>query len=99
MDTNYGYNNDINKSTIIKCKPNNLARMNTVNDNLNIILKREENHLDILDSYLEIEFVVSDNAGGVLAINANIRRLVNYVMMVLFSSVKLETSGGRKLNI
>ena len=96
---NYGYNNDIHKSKNIKYKPSNLARMNIVNTNINIILKREENHLDILDSYLEIEFVVSDNAGGVLANNANIRRLVNYLMMALFSSVKLETSGGRKLNI
>ena len=46
------------------------------------------------DSYLEIEFVVSDDAGGVFANDANIR-LVNYGMMALFSSVKLETSGGR----
>ena len=68
--------------------------MNTVNTNINIILSREENHLNLRDSYLEIEFVVSDDAGGVFANNANIR-LVNYGMMALFSSVKLETSGGR----
>ena len=48
------------------------------------------------DSYLEIEFVVSNDAGGVFAKNANIR-LVNYGMMALFSSVKLETSGGRTI--
>ena len=46
------------------------------------------------DSYLEIEFVVSDDAGGVFANNVSIR-LVNYGTMALFSSVKLETSGGR----
>ena len=41
--------------------------MNTVNTNINIILNREENHLkdSLRDSYLEIEFVVSDDAGGV----------------------------------
>ena len=44
----------------------------------------------ILISY----FVVSDDAGGVFANDANIR-LVNYDKMALFSSVKLETSGGR----
>ena len=70
--------------------------MNTINFNINIILKREENHLYIHDSYLEIEFVVSDNAGGVFANKANIR-LVNYGMMALFSSVKLETIGGRTI--
>ena len=70
--------------------------MITVNTNINIILNREENHLNIQDSYLEIDFVVSDNAGGVFAINVNIR-LVNYGMMALFSSVKLETSGGRTI--
>ena len=94
--TTHGYNNDIHKSKIIKYKPNNLATMNTVNTNINIILNREENHLNLRDSYLEIEFVVSDDAGGVFAKNANIR-LVNYGMMALLSSVKLETSGGRTI--
>ena len=96
LDTTYGYNNDIHKSKIIKYKPNNLATMNTVNTNINIILNREENHLNIHDSYLEIEFVVSDDAGGVFANDANIR-LVNYGMMALFCSIKLETSGGRTI--
>ena len=70
--------------------------MNTVNTNINIILNREENHLNLHDSYLEIEFVVSDDAGGVFA-NDAIIRLVNYGMMALFRSVKLETSGGRTI--
>ena len=70
--------------------------MITVNTNIIILRIREENHLNIHDSYLEIEFVLSDNAGGVFAINANIR-LVNYGMMALFSSVKLEISGGRTI--
>ena len=96
MDTTYSYNNDIQKSKIIKYKPNNLAIMNTVNTNIIIILNREENHLNLRDSYLEIEFVVSDDAGGVFANDANIR-LVNYGMMALFSSIKLETSGGRTI--
>ena len=96
LDTTYGYNNDIHKSKIIKYKPNNLPTMNTVNTNINIILNREENHLNIYDSYLEIDFVVSDNAGGVFANNANIP-LVNYGMIALLSSVKLETSGGRTI--
>ena len=96
LDTTYGYNDDIHKSKIIKHKPNNLATMNTVNTIINIILNREENHLNLRDSYLEIEFVVSDDAGGVFANDANIR-LVNYGMMALFSSIKLETSGGRTI--
>ena len=96
LDTTYGYNDDIHKSKIIKYIPNNLATMNTVNTNINIILNREENHLNLRDSYLEIEFVVSNDAGGVFANDANIR-LVNYGMMALFSSIKLETSGGRTI--
>ena len=96
LDTTYGYNNDIHNCKIIKYKPNNLATMNTVNTNINIILYREENHLNLRDSYLEIEFVVSDDAGGVFANDADIR-LVNYGMMALFSSVKLETNGGRTI--
>ena len=96
LDTTYGYNDDIYKSKIIIYKPNNLATMNTVNTNNNIILNREEKHLNLRDSYLEIEFVVSDDAGAVFANDANIR-LVNYGTMALFSSVKLETSGGRTI--
>ena len=96
LDALYGYKNDIHKSKIIKYKPNNLATMNTINTNINIILNREENHLNLRDSYLEIEFVVSYDAGGVFANDANIR-LVNYGMMALFSSIKLETSGGRTI--
>ena len=70
--------------------------MNTINTNINIILNGVENHLNLRDSYLEIEFVVSDDAGGVFANDANIR-LVNYGMMALFSSIKLETSDGRTI--
>ena len=70
--------------------------MNTVNTNINIIFNREENHLKLRDSYLEIEFVVSDDAGDVFSNDANIR-LFNYGMMALFSSIKLETSGGRTI--
>ena len=62
----------------------------------NFIHNRIENHLNIHDSYLEIEFVVSDNAGGVFANNANIR-LVSYVMIAIFSSVKQKTNGGRTI--
>ena len=97
LDATYGYNNNMHKIKIIKYKPNNLATMNTVNTNNNIILNREENHFNIHDSYLEIEFVVSDDAGGVFANDANIG-LVNYGMMALFSSIKLETSGGRAID-
>ena len=86
----------IHKIKIIKYKPNNLATMKNINTNINIILNREGNHLNLHDSYLEIEFVVSDDAGGVFANNANIR-LVNYDMMALFSSVKLGTNGVRTI--
>ena len=98
LNTTYEFNNDIHKSKIIKYKPNNLATMNTVNTNINIILNRKENHLNIHDSYLEIEFVVSDNAGGVFANKANIG-LFNYGMMALFSSIQLETRGGKTIDL
>ena len=68
--------------------------MNTFNANIDIILKREENHLIIHDSYLVIEFAVEHDAGGIYVNYAN-SRLANYVSLALFSSIKLETSGGR----
>ena len=89
------YNNDIHTSKIISYKPNNLATMNTVNNNINILISKE-NHLNIHESYLEIEFMVSDNGGGILATEASVR-LVNYGVMGLFSSIKLETIRGRNI--
>ena len=62
LDTTYGYNDDIHKGKIIKHKHNILGTRNTVNTIINIILNFEENHLNIRDSYLEIEFAVTDNA-------------------------------------
>ena len=91
LDTTYSYINDIHKTKIIKYKPNNLATMKTVNTNINIILNREENYLNLHYSYLEIEFVVSDDVG---VVNDAKIRLVNYGMMALLSSVKIETCGG-----
>ena len=70
--------------------------MNTVDTNININLNREEYYLNIHDSYLEIEFGVSNDADGVFAKDPNIR-LVNYGLMALFSSIKLETSVGRTI--
>ena len=58
--------------------------------------QRQENHSNLRDSHLVIEFVILDDASGVFANNANIR-LVKYGMMALFSSVKLETSGARTI--
>ena len=49
--TTYGYNNDIHKSNNIEYKPNNLATMNTINTNINIILNRKENHLTLHLTY------------------------------------------------
>ena len=39
--------------------------MNTVINNIHMFFTREENPLNIRDSYLEIEFTVTDNAAGV----------------------------------
>ena len=44
------YNNDIHNNKIISYKPNNLAFMNTVNNNINIVISGEENQLKKLES-------------------------------------------------
>ena len=49
------YNYDIHNSKTIIYKPKNLPTMNTVNNNINILISREENHLNKLEYYLEIE--------------------------------------------
>ena len=70
--------------------------MNTVNKNINVLIEREENHLNIHESYLEIEFMVSGNGGGIIANNANVR-LVNYGVLALLISIKLETICGKSV--
>ena len=44
------YNNDKHKNKIISYKPNNLATRNTANNNISILITREENHLNIHES-------------------------------------------------
>ena len=51
MKKQYMYNNDIHKSKIINFTPNSLATMNTVNNNINILISGEENHLNKPESY------------------------------------------------
>ena len=96
MSKQYMYNNDIHNSKIISYKPNNLATMNTVNNNINILISREENHLNIHKCYLQIEFLVSGNGGGIIANVAN-ARLVNYGVRALICSVNLETVSGKTI--
>ena len=70
--------------------------MNIFNKNINIVVCTEENLLNIHEIYLEIEFDVSGNGGGILANDANVR-LVNYGVISLFSSIKLETISGKTI--
>ena len=60
------YKNDIHLSKIISYKPMSLATMNTVNNNINILFSRKENHLNIHEIYLDIEFMVSYNGSIIL---------------------------------
>ena len=73
INKEYMYNNDIHNSKIINYKPHNLPTMNTVNNNINISISREENQLNIHKSFLEMEFMVSGNCGGIIANDANVR--------------------------
>ena len=75
-------------------KPNNLATMNSVNINVNLLINGEENHLSIHEPYLEIDFMFSDHAGPLLANGDNVR-IVNYCVLSLFSSIRLETISGK----
>ena len=67
--------------------------MNTVNNNFNFLNSREENRLNIPESYLDIEFNVSDNGSGIITNDTNVR-LVNYGVMALFISIRIETISG-----
>ena len=82
--------------SIASNKPHNLATMNTVNNSIKILINREENHLSIHESYLVVEFMVSDNGGGIIANDAN-DRLVNCGVRAIVSSIKLNTISGETI--
>ena len=84
------HKNDMHTSEIINYKTNFLSTFDTAINNINILISREESHLNIHWSYLEIEFNVSDDAGWIIA-NDAIVRLVNNGAMALFGSISLET--------
>ena len=63
--------NDIHNSKIISYKPNNLATIKTFNNNIIILISREENHLILHESHLEIMFMVSDHADALFSDGAN----------------------------
>ena len=65
IDTADGYSNDIHKRRIIKYKPKDLETMKTANYHNSVIVNTEDKLLEIHYSYLEIDFIVSDNADGV----------------------------------
>ena len=88
------YNTDIYNGNIIGYKPNSLAIMKTVNKNIIILISREDNHLNIHESYLQVEFMVSDNVDDIIANDATVK-LVKYGVRSLFSSIKLETISGK----
>ena len=98
IDKQNMYNNDIHNSKITSYKPNNVAKMNTFNNKIYVLISREENHLNIRESCLEVEFNVSDNAGEVITNDANVR-LVNNGVISLFRSIRLETTSGNQSNI
>ena len=60
------------------------------------MISRDEYLLYIRESYLEIEFKVSDRTGGIIANDANIR-FVNYGVIILFFSISLETISGETI--
>ena len=47
IDRQFNYNKDILNSRIIGDKPTNLPTMNTANNEINILISREENHLNL----------------------------------------------------
>ena len=65
------FKNDIHNSKIISYKPNNLATMEIFNNNINILIRREENHLILHESHLEIVFMVSHHADALFSDGAN----------------------------
>ena len=47
IDRQYMYNKDLHNSNKISYKTNKLAKKNTVNNIINIVFSRDENHLNL----------------------------------------------------
>ena len=64
--------------------------MSTVKNNFSPLISREENQLNLRESYSEIEFWFLEDADAVTANNDNFI-LINYCVLALFISLRLKT--------
>ena len=71
--------------------------INTANSQIYINMPREGSVISLLNSYLELSFVVLHAATGNIYVDNNDIKIVNLCPFALFSNYKLTTSSGKHL--
>ena len=97
INQKYEINRDILKFDYIRYSPSEISTINTANSQVYINTPREDSVISLLNSYLEINFVVLHAATNNRYVNGNNIKLVNLGPIALFSNYKLTTSLGKHL--
>ena len=98
LSEKYSVNRDILKCDYIRYSPSEISTINTANSQVYINIPREDRVISLLNSYLELNFVVLHAAApNNRYVDGNDIRLINLGPIGLFSNYKLTTSSGKHL--
>ena len=97
LNEKYAIDRRILKYDYIRYSPTEISTINTANNQLFIIIPREDSVISLLNSYLELIFDVLQAATYNRFLHANDIRFVNLGPIALFSNYKLRTSSGKHL--
>ena len=85
------------KTDYIRYSPSEISTINTANSQMFINIPREDFHISLLKSYLDLNFVVLNAATNNRYVDADDIWLILLAAIALFSNFKLTTSSGKHL--
>ena len=97
LNENFEVDRRILKCDFIRYSPAETSTKNTLNSQIYITIPREDSVINLLNSYLHLNFEVIKKADDSRYGNGNDIRLLNLGPIALFSNFKLTTSSGKHL--
>ena len=97
LNENYEVDRRILKCDCIRYSPPETSTMNNPNSQIYINIPREDSVISLLTSYVDLNFEVIQKADDSRYVNGIDIRLVTLRPIALFSTFKLSTSSGKRL--
>ena len=95
LSEKHSINREVLKFDYIRYSPSEIGTIYTANSQVYITIPREDSVISLLNSYLELNFVVLHAATNNRYVDGNDIKLLNLGPIVLFSNYKLTTSSGK----